>query len=319
MKELFTGVVPFVFTARERSFRGAATQLGVTPAAVSKAVQKLERELGVTLLHRTTRKVSLSREGEMFFARCERAIELVHGGRQALALVRDDPGGELTVTAPHIFGRALAVHLAKFHRRYPGLHVHLRFSDSFEELVDSGIDVAIRIGELADSSLVGRVILRPHRVTVASPSYLARAGRPDSPHDLNAHACIKFRSPRGRLVEWSFVDPQTGAPLRVSTSGPVDMDHGERLLDAARGGVGLTQAFDFMVTEALREGSLVEVLEPYAAAGPPVHAVCLPEQRRVPRVRAFLDFLAESFAPGRTPATATAMNPNPALDRHADE
>lgn len=296
MRELFSGVVPFVYTARERSFRRAAERLGVTPAAVSKAVQKLEAELGIALLHRTTRRVTLSREGELFLERCQEAMAQVRAGRESIEMSRDDPRGELTVTAPHIVGRTLIARLPRFRARYPQLHLHLRFTDRYERLVDAGIDVAIRVGDLEDSSMVARRLMRTRWVTVAAPAYLSRRGAPRRPDDLDAHDCLEFHSPRGAVVEWSFAAGTSTSARRVKTSGPFDIDQGELLLEAAVAGLGITQTLDFMVRDHVRNGRLVEVLADHAIEGPDVHGLCLPEQRAAPRVRAFLDFLAEALA-----------------------
>jgi DNA-binding transcriptional LysR family regulator len=299
MRELFSGIVPFVHTARERSFRRAAERLGVTPAAISKAVQKLEAELGVALLNRTTRRVSLSPEGELFLGRCEEALAQLKAGRELIEMSQADPRGELTVTAPHIVGRSLIARLPRFRARYPQLHLHLRFTDRFEHLVDAGIDVAIRVGALEDSSLVARRLMTTRWVTVAAPAYLSQHGTPRRPDQLEAHDCLKFQSPRGTPVEWTFSSPRTMSPTRFKTTGPIDVDQGELLLEAAVQGLGITQALDFMVVDHVRDGRLVEILSEYALDGPSVHGLCLPEQRNSPRVRAFLDFLAQPLPPAR--------------------
>lgn len=299
MREPLSGVVPFVYTARERSFRRAAERLGVTPAAISKAVRKLEDELGVALLNRTTRRVSLSHEGELFLERCEEALAQLKAGRELIEMSQADPRGELTITAPHILGRPLIARLPRFRARYPQLHLHLRFSDRFEHLIDEGIDVAVRVGSLEDSSLVARRLMTTRWVTVAAPSYLALRGTPRRPEELEGHDCLEFRAPRGALVEWSYTDPRTKSPVHVETRGPLDADQGELLLEAAVTGLGITQALDFMVVDHVRDGRLVEILAEHSTTGPPVTGLCLPAQRKSPRVRAFLDFLAQELSASR--------------------
>lgn len=299
MRELLSGLVPFVYTARERSFRRAAERLGVTPAAISKAVRKLEDELGVALLNRTTRRVSLSREGELFLERCEEALAQLDAGRELIEMSQKDPRGELTITAPHILGRPLIGRLPRFRARYPQLHLHLRFSDRFERLIDEGIDVAVRVGTLEDSSLVARRLMTTRWVTVAAPAYLSRRGTPRRPEDLEAHDCLKFRSPRGAFVEWTFPGADPRSTVRFKTHGPLDADQGELLLEAAITGLGITQALDFMIADHVRDGRLVEILADHSLEGPPVTGLCLPAQRNSPRVRAFLDFLAQELSAGR--------------------
>ncbi|MCA9707514.1 MAG: LysR family transcriptional regulator [Myxococcales bacterium] len=298
MLDLFDGIVPFVLTARARSFRAAAAQLGVTPAAVSKAVKRLEAEVGATLLHRTTRKVSLSEEGAQFLERCEDAIAHVQAGRDLVAAAQRAPRGELVVSLSYVLGRPLVAALPRFLARYPALRVELRLTDRRSRLVDERIDVALRVGPLGDSSLVARRLLEPRWVTVAAPDYLARAGTPTAPEELVDHACIRFRSPRGKPVPWSFGDGAAGPPRSLDVPGRVDLDQGELIVAAAAAGAGIAQVFDFMAAPLLRSGRLVEVLGDLAAPGPAVYALVLGGRRRAPKVRAFLDFVGEALGPG---------------------
>lgn len=294
MSELFSGIVPFVTTAEERSFRRAAERLGVTPAAVSKAISKLETELGVSLLNRTTRTVSLSREGEVFAQRCREAIAQVRAGRELLSMTRKDPRGEVSVSAPHILGNRLIGVLPRFTARYPGLGLVLRFTDRVEKLVEQNIDVALRIGDLEDSTLVARPLFTTRWVTVASPAYLTKQGWPKKVDELERHDCVRFRSVRGKPVDWTF--EVAGERRSSKVSGSVQLDRGELLLDAAVAGLGIAQVLDYMVAEELRRGRVVELLSEYSAKGPTVHGVCLSGQRRTPRVRVLLDFLASEFS-----------------------
>lgn len=304
MGDLFDGIVPFVHAARARSFRVAAEQLGVTSAAVSKAVKRLEAELGVLLLHRTTRKVSLSEEGARFLARCEDAIAHVQAGRDQAAAAQKVPRGELVVSLSYVLGPTLVARLPRFLARYPALRVSLRLTDRRVRLVDERIDVALRLGPLPDSSLVARKLLEPRWATVASPGYLARHGTPATPEALGEHACLRFRSPRGKAVPWTFLDAPGGSPRALEVPGRVDLDQGELLVAAAAAGVGVAQVLDFMVAEPLREGRLVEVLGELRAPGPTVHAVVLPGQQGTPKVRAFLEFVAEALGRPAAPGDA---------------
>lgn len=294
MADPFDGILPFVHTARALSFRAAAEQLGVTSAAVSKAVKRLEATLGVALLHRTTRTVSLSDEGARFLAHCEHALAHVQAGRDELEAARRVPRGELTVTLSHVLGSFLIARLPRLRARYPRLRVNLRLTDRRTRLVDDRIDVALRMAPLPDSSLVARKVISPRWATVAAPDYLARRGTPQDPDGLAEHACLRFRSPRGKAVPWTFADAD-GRPYAHEVSGDVDVDQGPLLVDAALAGLGVAQVFDFMAREPLRTGRLVEVLSDHAAPGPEVFALVLPQQRKAPKVRAFLDFVTEAF------------------------
>lgn len=295
MRDLFSDLIPFVTVAETGSYSAAATRLGVTPAAVSRAVARLEAELGVALLHRTTRRVSLSAPGEVFLERCREAISQVRDARELVALAQSEPVGDLTLSLSVILGRVLIGQLGRFLARHPGLHLHLHFTDRYSHLIEDGIDVAIRIGELDDSSLVARRLGRTRWATVAAPAYLGRHGAPQAPEDLAQHNCLKFRSPRGAAVEWTFRGAR-GGTRTVVTHGNLDADQGEQLIEAALAGLGVCQVFSWLVDDHLRQGRLVEVLAAFAADGPPIHALCLPGQQSTPRVRVLLDFLAEVFA-----------------------
>ncbi len=295
MADLFDGIIPFVHAAEERSFRRAAERLGVTPAAISKAVQRLEARLGVRLLERTTRQVRLTDEGALYVARCREAMRQVEAGRESIARARGVPRGELTVSLPFVLGASLLRLLPRFTALYPGLQVHLRLSDRRSRLVDERVDVAIRVGELKDAALIARRILSTRWVTVAAPAYLSRRGAPERPEVLADHECLTFRSPRGKLVPWTFRG-EDGGVRTLTVSGSVDVDQGELLVTGALAGLGIAQAFSFMTEEHIQGGRLLEVLRPFAAEGPAIHALFLPSQRSSPKVRAFVDFLVESLA-----------------------
>jgi LysR family transcriptional regulator for bpeEF and oprC len=289
--DLFSGVLPFLHTAEERSFRKAAAHLGVTTAAISKAVARLEAELGVTLLHRTSRHVSLTPEGAAFLEHCREAVARMQSGRELVAQAQKVAEGELKVSLPLILGRAVVPELGRLASRHPRLSFNLSLTDRFTRLVEEGVDVAVRIGELEDSSLVSRTLRVPQWVTVASPAYLGRHGLPRHYKELERHACLKFVTPSGTTREWSFRDRRGARPLTVRTPDAFRIDHGELMVETAVAGLGICQAFDFMVAEHLRSGRLVEVLAPYATQGPPIRALCLPRRHATPRVRVFLDFL----------------------------
>lgn len=293
--DLFTGVLPFVHVAEERSFRRAAERLGLTTAAVSKAVLRLEADLGVKLLERTSRQVALTAEGESFLERAREAVAQLRAARELAAQAQHGPRGPLLVTMPYILGPLVLPRLARLLGRYPALTLHLRMGDRLSRLVEEHIDVALRIGELEDSSLVARRLMSTRWRTLASPAYLARYGTPTHPDDLAKHTCLKFVSPRGSAREWVFRREPGGPTQTVRTGGSIDVDYGPALLDLAAAGAGLCQALDFMTDERIRDGRLVEVLAPYAADGPPIHALCTPGKQSMPRVRAVLDLLAEEL------------------------
>ena len=177
---------------------------------------------------------------------------------------------------------------------YPQVSLHLHVSDRFSHLLEEGIDVAIRVGELADSSLLRRHLMETQWAVVASPSYVARSGMPDTPESLVRYQCLKYHSFRGRPTEWAFRRAD-GKTYSVETPCSFEVDHGELLIEMARVGGGIAQVFRYLVVEELRDGSLVELLRDYAVSGPTVQALCLPAGNKVPRIRVFLDFLQERF------------------------
>jgi DNA-binding transcriptional LysR family regulator len=289
--DLFRGVVPFVAVAEERSYRKAAARLGVSAAAVSKAVQALEEDFGITLLDRTNRVVSLTRQGEIFFERCRSAVASVQGAREAVLATKREPSGQLVLTAPFVVVPLLVPALALLRSRFSGLSFSVKVSDQLSRLAEESVDVAVRVGPLVESSLVARRLRRTRLLTVASPAYLARRGTPSRVEQLEGHDCLVLLGPNNKPRAWWFA---TGA---VPVPATLLVDHGPTLVDAALSGLGIGQAFDFMVQDHLRDGRLVELFAGVAADGPEVHAVCAPGRRASPNVRAAFNALADAFGP----------------------
>lgn len=291
--DLFAGVLPFVRTAEESSFGRAAASLGITTAAVSKAVRKLEEDLGVKLLDRSSRVVRLTPEGELFLRRCRQAVLDVQGAREALQGARREPQGELAVTMPFILAPLVVPRLTRLGEQYPRLSFRLHLSDRLVRLGAEQFDVAIRMGELESSSLVARLLRTTRWVTVASPSYLGRRPAPERIADLAAHNCLRFLAPNGKPRDWTFADGDRTTTVHVE--GNLLVDHGTHLLDAAAAGMGICQVLDFMAEPALRAGLVREVLANVAARGPSIHAVASPSRARSANVRTFMQFLVETF------------------------
>lgn len=289
--DLFAGILPFYHVARERSFRRAAERLGVTPAAVSKAVLKLETGLGVKLFARTSRSVSLTPEGSLFLEKCHDAIAIMTGGREQLAASRKTPRGEVHLTLPFILADLVVPELPALSARCPELTFRITLTDRLLPLVEDKVDVAVRVGTPADSNLVERRLRGSRWVTVASPSFLGRRGTPSEPGDLARFNCLRFVAPNGRPRDYTFRDPATNRTAPLAVRGNLLINHGEHMLAAAVSGLGICQVLDFMVHAHLRDESLVEVLAPWAAEGPAIRALMVPERRRSPNVVAVLAFL----------------------------
>jgi DNA-binding transcriptional LysR family regulator len=300
--DLFAGVLPFVHTAEARSFRRAAERLGVTPAAVSKAVLALEARLGTKLLARTSRAVALTPEGAAFLARAREAVTSLQSARETVADARRQPRGEVTLTVSAVVARPLMRALPRLAARHPQLAFRVSVTDRLARLAEEGVDVAVRVGALADSGLVARPLRATRWVTVVAPAYLARHPAPAAPEDLEGHDCLRFLATNGRPRDFTFAGAGQAAPRAVRVSGRLLVDQGEHLLEAALGGLGVCQVLDFMVVGHLAAGRLVELLPGHAAAGPPIQAVALPERARSANVRALFAFLVEAFARLEAPA-----------------
>lgn len=292
--DLFADVVPFVAAAEARSFRAAARRLGVTPSAVSKAVARLEGALGVLLLHRTSRSVTLTIEGEELLRRCRDAMDQVQAGRELVSQAQDAPRGLLRVSMPLALGKFVVMPaLPRLLTRHPGLRVEALLTDRLASLPEENVDVAVRISQNPMSQLVARRLREVRWMTAASPQYLARHGVPASPADLERHNCIKFMLPSGVQREWVYRAGAPGEVTTVRTQGNLVADHGEALVEAAVAGLGVVQALDFIVAGAIAAGRLLEVLRDYTAPGLPVTALWTPGRHGSPRVRAFVAFLVE--------------------------
>ncbi len=286
---MFRGVVPFVAVVEEKTFRRAAARLGVSPAAISKAVAQLEGEVGTTLLIRGQRGVSLTREGELFFESCRPAVTSVLAARTLMESARREPQGELVVSVPFVVAALIPPALVALRARYPRLSFRLVVSDRISRLGEDPIDVAVRVGPLAASSLIARRLCGTRLVVVASPGYLARAGTPASPAGLAAHDTVVWVAPHGKAHPWAF----SSGPIEVKPR--LVLDHAPSLIDAVLAGLGVAQLFDFMADAHLRAGRLVQLFPEQSVDGPLVHALCSPDRRATPRVRAAFEAFADAF------------------------
>ncbi len=287
----------FCLAAEAGSFTAAATAAGVTPAAVSRSIARLEERLGVRLFVRTTRRISLTEGGRLYFERCRRVLgELVEAERE-LAGNQAEAAGRVRLSLPTTYAHArLLPSLAEFRARFPAVQLELHLSNRNVDFTDEGYDLAVRVREPADSRLIARKLGDAALVIVAAPEYLARVGQPQSLNDLARHECIQFELPsNGRPVPWVF--RVNGRDTDVVTEGALscaeDVLGGVTL---AREGVGLYQTYRFVVEEDLRAGRLQEVLTEFAGCSRPFNLI-YPHGRHLPlRVRVLIDFLLEQAA-----------------------
>ncbi|WP_323118706.1 LysR family transcriptional regulator [Burkholderia alba] len=284
-------VALFVRAALLANVSAAGREFGVSAAVASARIAQLERQLGARLLHRTTRRVSVTQDGEVFMERAQRLLDAADAARAAVGRARAEPHGRLRVSMSSSFGRQhVAPVIPAFLRRYPDVSLELRLSDEVVDLVDDGIDVAVRLGALKDSSLVARKLAVNRRVICGSPAYLAAHGTPRHPADLARHECVILGDQR----DWSFATP-TG-PLTVRVDGRLVASNGEAIREALLDGFGLALKSTWDVGPHLRDGTLVAVLGDYPLADTVAIWAVYPSRAFVPlKTLAFIDFLAAHF------------------------
>ncbi len=286
----------FFKVVEANGFGAAARRLETTPASVSRRVKSLEQRLGVRLLQRTTRKLSLTEAGERYFLEGRRLLRELDGLEQALTASAHEPEGELRIVAPMSFGqRRLAPLVARFARLHPKLRISLLLEDRETDLIDEAADLAIRIGYPADSSMIARAIAPVPRYACASPEYLERRGCPQSPEDLLHHDCLHYNLISER-EEWTFLGDNGEQTLAIQ--GIFCSNNGDVLAQAAMRGLGITLLPDFIVEQSLRDGRLVKVLEDYERAPLTLFAL-YPSRQHVPaKTRGLLEYLLDHLGGG---------------------
>jgi len=283
------GMLAFVRAAESHSFAAAGIRLGVSASAVGKSVARLEARLNVRLFNRSTRRISLTDEGQLFFERCQQIVSQVEEAELEMSRAAGQPRGRLRVSAPAIGYRMLLPHLPEFRQRYPHIELDLDFSDRMVDLIDEGVDVAIRSGELSNSQMMSRR-LGPFRfVIVGSPAYFSQHALPLKPQDLYQHDCLGYRFPNGgQLQHWELHDD---TPLTLSYS--VSSNNLEALLQAALQGLGLIYAPEFLAREYLASGALISVLAEHLDFVGKFSLVWPSSRHLLPKIRVFIDFLSE--------------------------
>ncbi len=296
--ERLDAMAVFARVVEAESFSGAARALGLSKSAVSKQVSRLEDRLSLRLLNRTTRRLSLTEAGAAYYQGCQRVVAAAEAAEQAVTHLAGAPRGRLRVNAPMSFGqRHIGPALPEFMRRYPELAVDLTLNDRIVDLVEEGFDVGVRIAPLADSSLVARHLAPSRSLLSAAPAYLEARGVPRGPEELEDHACLIY-SYQASGAAWRLTGPEGGRRLKVS--GPLRANNGDALLAAALGGLGVALLPCFICGEDLRAGRLVRLLPGWEGAAPSAVSAVYPAARHLsPKVRVFVDFLAERF--GGTP------------------
>jgi DNA-binding transcriptional LysR family regulator len=290
----FTSMEVFARVAEVKGFSEAARRLGQSKSSVSKHVSALENHLGVRLLNRTTRRLSLTEAGVAYYDWCRRIAADMEAAEESVTRLHAEPRGNLKVNAPMSFGwQHLAPAIPGFLDRYPHVTVEMSLDDRFVDLIEEGFDLAVRITRLADSSLIARRIASARRIICASPDYLAEHGVPRTPADLVQHNCLIYSySPRGD--RWRFSGPDGEYTVRVS--GNFWANNGDALRTAALAGLGVLPSPSFIVGEDLRAGRLKAVLGDFRTPDLPIHAVYPHQRHMTAKLRVFIDYMIERFA-----------------------
>ena len=288
----------FTLLARQPSLAAAAQALGVTPPAVSRHLAALEKRLGVRLLNRTTRRLSLTPEGERYLEDGEQILRDIESLERSLAASRETPRGLLRLNATFGFGRRhLAPLVSQYAKSWPDVEIVLQLTDRPLDLTEHAMDIGIRFGAPPDARVLARKIASNRRLLCAAPAYIAQHGQPAQPRDLLNHACIVIRENNAAFNNWQLTDGKQQTMVKVR--GPLSTNHGEIAVDWALAGHGIILRSEWDVAAYLRTGQLVRVLEPWIGNSADIHAIYPQRHHLSATVRVFLDFLAEHFAETR--------------------
>ncbi len=282
----------FVRIAALNNISVAGKELSLSPAVASAHMNKLEEALGVRLIHRTTRRVSLTEEGKVFLAHALDLLDSVETARASVGAGSISPQGRLRVAASASFGRMhLVPALSAFLDRYPKLDIDIHLSDRVTDMVEGGFDIAIRDAPLQDSTLVARKLASVKRILIASPGYIHEHGKPSSPDDLLHHRCVNLVG----LETWLFETPN--GQQSIKTNNRLRTDNGEAARDACINGLGITLSSTWCCHEHIQRGELIQVLHDYPLVSNTAIWAVYPSSRLLaPKVRAFIDYFADRFA-----------------------
>lgn len=283
------GVSEFVAVAELENFTRAAEQLKLSTAQVSRQVSQLEERLSVKLLYRTTRKVTLTDEGRVFYQHCRAVLDGLQNAEDAVQNLQNKPKGKLKMTASVTYGERVILPLvSKFIKRYPEVSVEVYLTNKRVDVVDESYDLAIRIGELKDSNLMARKLSKRSSYICASPEYIKNYGEPHSLSELSRHNCL-----RGTMEHWRFT--VEGKEKSIKVSGNIRYNSGYALTQAALEGIGIVQLPDYYTHAYLKQGLLVPVLEHYRIPEEAIWAVYPQNRFLSPKVRALIDYLVDKM------------------------
>jgi len=283
------GISEFVRVAETQSFTLASKELAISTAQVSRQISKLEKRLNMKLFYRTTRKVSLTQEGQIFYQHCRGVLDGLDTAIRTITNLQSKPYGRVKITAPVTFGERKILPLVNnFALKYADIKVVAHLNNRQIDLVDEGYDLAIRLGKLSDSSMMAKKLADRTNYVCASPAYLEKYGMPHTLRELEKYNCLL-----GTLDYWRF--NQSGKEKNVRVSGSMRLNSGLGLLDASLKGLGVVQLPDYYAKEYLKTGELVSVLDDYREPGEGIWAVYPSNRHLSPKVRLLVDYLAEQL------------------------
>tara|TARA_R110002073_G_scaffold288039_1_gene452777 strand:+ start:311 stop:1219 length:909 start_codon:yes stop_codon:yes gene_type:complete len=289
-----TDIAVYVRVVEEGSFTRAAERLDMSRSVISKYITRLEERLGVRLLNRTTRRLSLTEAGRIFYERSRHSLQDIEEAEAEVSRLQLKPSGTLRINSPMSFGILhIAPLIADFLAEYPDINVEMNLDDRKIDIINEGFDVSIRIADMPDSSLVARRLAPCRHVIAGSPSYFEQHSRPLAPGDLADHNILSF-SYQASASDWHFVSPE-GGPISVTVSGSVKMNNSLAIREALLGGLGLARVPTFVIGSDIQQGRLCSVLDSYMKPEVAIYAV-YPQRRHLsPKVRAFVDYLADKI------------------------
>jgi LysR family transcriptional activator of dmlA len=315
--DAFTDLNLFALVARHRNLAAAARDLGVTPPSISKRLAQLEKRLGVRLINRTTRRVSLTAEGEIYVAHGSRILEELAELEQLVTKSRAEPTGLLRINASFGFGRThVAPAISRFIARFPSMQIQLHLTDRPVSLQEEGFDLGVRFGEVPDARINARLLLRNRRMICASPDYLKRHGIPAAPHDLTRHACLVLRENESAYGTWHLSRGKKSE--RVKVDGPLSSNDGSVVLRWALEGRGIAVRSQWEIGGHLARGELVPLLNDWALPNADIHAIYLERHRLSAKLRTFADFLGDDLRDALGQAKGALDNGSPLVRNALD-
>lgn len=283
----------FARVVERGSFSAVAREMQTSQPTISKVVKALETELGGKLIARSTRQLSLTDEGQRYYAECRQILAAVDAAEHSFQSGKERIAGHLRIGSSVSFGRLqIAPRLAEFLKRYPDIDIDLQLNDQNQDLIREGLDVTFRIGELNDSGLIARQIGITHRVTVAAPNYLRQYGQPQTPAELSAHNCLQFNLLNSQNL-WVFEGNNKRHEVRIK--GNAQSNNSEAIREMVLGGLGIALSPVWLFSEDLKAGRVTAILSDYVAQSLPIHAVSPANRRQSARVKAFVDYMSQAL------------------------